>query len=162
VRRCPSSLDEVLSRQKLIYFLIFESENKCIHLVIILNNWNLEAVFIWVDFSNVRAFIIVTWGGRGGVAQVYRRRRRHLPHLHTWVIRWSKRSSAATAKASQLLAAWERRGGAAQGKSESLVAISGLPLRELRMLANHRWPNIEKTVITSNQSYYKIIKTITR
>jgi hypothetical protein len=41
---CPFSSTEVLSRLKPICFLTFKSENKHIHLVIILNNWNLEAV----------------------------------------------------------------------------------------------------------------------
>jgi hypothetical protein len=42
------------------------------------------------------------------------------------------------ARASHLLAARERRGGVARGRSEPPVAVSGLPLRELRVLANHR------------------------
>jgi hypothetical protein len=136
-------------------FLTIESENEHIHLVIILNNWNVEAVFIWADLSDVRAFIVVAWGGRG-VTRVCQRRRRHLPHLHTWVVGWRRRSGAAAARASHLLAVWGRRGGAARGGSEPPIVVLGLPLHELRMLANHRWPNVEKTTITSNQSYYKI------
>jgi hypothetical protein len=82
--------------------------------------------------------------------------RRHLPHLHTRVIGWRRRSDAAATRASHVLATRGKRGGAAQGRSEPLIAVSGLPFHELWMLANHRWPNIEKTSITSNQSYYKI------
>jgi hypothetical protein len=50
------------------------------------------------------------------------------------------------ARASHLLARG-RRSGAAQGRSEPPVAISGLPLHELRMLANHGWPTLE-TILT--------------
>jgi hypothetical protein len=148
--RCPSSPAEVLSQRKSICFLTFESENKHIHLVITLNYWNLEAVFIWVHLSDVRAFIVVARGGRGGVAQVCRRRRRHLPHIHTRVIRWSRRNSVAAVRASHLLAVRGRRGGVTRGRSsEPPVAISGLPLHELGMLANHRWPNMQ---LQDNQS----------
>jgi hypothetical protein len=155
VWRCPSSPTEVFSQRKPIYFLLFEFKNKRIHLVIILNNWNLEALFIWDDFSNVRAFIVVAQGGRGRVAQACRRRRRHLSHLHTRVIRW-RRSGVAAAKASHLLTVWGRRGDAARWRSEPPIAVPDLPLRELWMLANNRWSNVKKTTITSNQSYYKI------
>jgi hypothetical protein len=48
------------------------------------------------------------------------------------------------ARASQFLVARGKRSGAARGRSESFVAILGLPLRELQMLANHSWPNVEK------------------
>jgi hypothetical protein len=44
--------------------------------------------------------------------------------------------------ASHLLA--RGRSGAARGSSEPLIAVLGLPLRELRMLANHGWPHVEK------------------
>jgi hypothetical protein len=39
----------------------------------------------------------------------------------------------------------EERCGAAWGRSKPFVAISNLPLRELWVLANHRWPNVKKT-----------------
>jgi hypothetical protein len=138
VWRCPSSAAKVLSRWKPIYFLTFEYENERIHLVIILNNWNVDAVFIWAHLSHVRALIVVARGGRGGVAQVCRRRRRH---LHTRVVEWRRRSGVTVAIASHLLAVQGRRSGAAHGRSEPLVAVSGLPLCELRMLTNHCWPN---------------------
>jgi hypothetical protein len=45
----------------------------------------------------------------------------------------------------------------ALGRSEPLVAVSGSPLRELRMLANYGWPNVEKiaTYIRSNSNMFR-------
>jgi hypothetical protein len=43
--------------------------------------------------------------------------------------------------ASHLLARG-RRSSAARGRSEPPIAVLGPPLRELRMLANHGWPNV--------------------
>jgi hypothetical protein len=105
------------------------------------------------------------WRRRSGVAD-------H-PHLH-WVDQWSlllargRRSGAAAARASHLLHTCGRRSGAAaarashlmvqgrrrgaaQGRSKPPVAVSGLPLRELRMLAKHGWPNVTKN---SNMHYW--------
>jgi hypothetical protein len=154
---CPSLLVEVLSLQKPIYFLIFQYKNERIHLVIILNNWNLEVVFIWAQLFYVGAF-----------SNTCRRRRSrsHHPHLHR-VIRveggrrssavvarashllhtWGRRSGAMTAGASHLVA-WGRRSDAARGRSKSPVAVSGLPLHELRVLANHGWHNVTKNSAT--------------
>jgi hypothetical protein len=156
VWRCPSLPTEVLSWRKPICLITFESENERIYLVIILNNWNLEAVFIWADLSHVRAFIVVAWGGRGGVAQACRKRRRHLLHLHTRVIRWRRRSGAAAARASYLLAVWGRRRSASRRRSEPPIVVSDLPPHEFRILANHHWPNVETTTITTNQIHYNI------
>jgi hypothetical protein len=165
------------------FFLTFESKNECIHLVIILNNWNLEAVFIWAHLFDVGALIVVAQGVWGGVIgrllhmcwrrrshHACRMRRSHHPHLHQ-VVRWSlflawgRRSGAAAVGASHLLhtwgrrsgavvtgashlVAWGRRCGAARGRSKPPIVVSGLPLRELWMLANHRWSNVEKTTST--------------
>jgi hypothetical protein len=54
-----------------------------------------------------------------------------------------RRSGAVVARASHLMARG-RRSGASRGRSKPLIVVSGLPLRELRVLANHRWPNVEK------------------
>jgi hypothetical protein len=105
---------------------------------------------------DVGAFIIVACGGRGGVIrwrllQACERRRSNLPHLHNGVVRWSllpawgRRSGAAVAKASHLLTRGRKRS-AARGRSKPPVGVSGMLLRELWMLlANHGWPNVEKT-----------------
>jgi hypothetical protein len=49
----PSSSAEILSQLKAICFLTFKSKNERIHLVIILNNWNLKIVHmsssLWCD-----------------------------------------------------------------------------------------------------------------
>jgi hypothetical protein len=46
------------------------------------------------------------------------------------------RSGAMTAEASHLVER-EMRSGVARGRSKSPIVVSGLPLRELRVLANH-------------------------
>jgi hypothetical protein len=135
----------IVSQLKLICFLTFESENKCIHLVIILKNWNLE-LFIWAHLFDVELFIVVARGGRGGVIrwsllQACQRRRSHHPHLDNRVIGWSLllvqgRRSGAAARTFHLLVRG-RRNGAARGRSEPFIAVSSLLLHELRMLANH-------------------------
>jgi hypothetical protein len=61
--------------------------------------------------------------------------------LHTL----GRRSGAAATGASHLIA-WGRRSGEARGRSKPPIAVLGLPLYELWVLANHRWPNVEKIV----------------
>jgi hypothetical protein len=58
------------------------------------------------------------------------------PPSHLSRRREEERCGAVAAGSSHLLARG-RRSGAAQGRSKPLVAVSGLPLRKLRMLANH-------------------------
>jgi hypothetical protein len=66
------------------------------------------------------------------------------------------------ARASYLLHARGRRSGVAQGRSEPPVAVSGLLLHELYMLlANHVWPNVEKTITFIWQVTYLAIQYIT-
>jgi hypothetical protein len=82
----------------------------------------------------VRWKLLLVRERRSGAAAA---RTSHLLHTR------GRRSDVAAAGASHLLA-WGRRRSAARGRSEPPVALSGLPLHELRMLANHSWPNIEK------------------
>jgi hypothetical protein len=65
------------------------------------------------------------------------RRSRH-PHLHRVIRVGGERRSGAVAVGASHLHTRGRRSGAVQGRSKPLVAISGLPLRELRVLVNHR------------------------
>jgi hypothetical protein len=75
-----------------------------------------------------------------------RRRSRH-PHLHQVIrVGGGRRSGAATAGASHLLHMRGRSGVAtagafylvARGRSKPSIAVSDLPLCELKVLANHR------------------------
>jgi hypothetical protein len=152
VRRCLFWHAEVLSGQTPICVLTFQSENECIHLVIILNNWNIEWVFNMCS----------PLGGGGHPVMCRRRRSRH-PHIH-WVV-WvdggrrsvaavargshllhmgGRRSGAAAAGASHLLP-WGRRSDVARGRRKPPVAVSGLPHHVQGVLANHCWPDVEKT-----------------
>jgi hypothetical protein len=121
---CPSSPAEVLSRWKPVCFLTFESKNERIHLVIILNKWNLEAMFIWAHVSVLRALIVVARGCRGGVTQACQRRRRsHHPYLHR-VIRWSlllARGGGAVRRRLELPTSCIREGGGAMQRRLELL-----------------------------------------
>jgi hypothetical protein len=55
------------------------------------------------------------------------------------------RSGAAVAGASHLVTRG-RRSGAALGRSKPPVAVLGLPLYKLRMLANYGYPNVTKNI----------------
>jgi hypothetical protein len=69
-----------------------------------------------------------------------------------------RRSGVVAATASHLLVRGRRRG-VARERSEPLVAVSGMPLRELLMLAKDGWPNVEKTITCIRSKFGAVILT---
>jgi hypothetical protein len=70
-----------------------------------------------------------------------------------------RRSGVVAAKASHLLVRGRRRRGVARERSEPLVAVSGMPLHELLMLAKDGWPNVEKTITCIRSKFGAVILT---
>jgi hypothetical protein len=154
VRHCPSWHAEALARQKSICFLTFQSKNERMHLVIILNNWNLEWVF------NMSSAL---WGG-GTPKRVLEEEEEAptstSPPNHPSQRReeerrggdWSFPPPAYAREAERCGGGWsfpphstrEEEQFRSREKQPSHSSLGPTSSRAL-VLANHRWPNIEKT-----------------